>query len=139
MLWRHYGWEKETSFAEVKVSQGLKRLRGRTPATIAYEIASHVLLYLLVRWLMVTAARERGLCPLRLSFIEACREVRDMLPALVTRSLRRVRAVLLPRLRERLAEHIVAERPGRHYPRPKDTKVRDLGHGRKQQPSKLVA
>ena len=51
----------------------------------------------------------------------------------------RARRVLLPRLLDRIAGHIVPERPGRHYPRPNDTKTRDIGYGQKKRPSKLVA
>jgi hypothetical protein len=135
----HRRWEIETSFRELKISQRLKDLRGRTPGTIYYEICSHVLYYLMVRWLMAEAAAENGLDPLRLSFIEALREIKDMAQTLLTASERRVHAILLPRLLHRIASHQVPLRPGRHYPRPKDTKVRNLGHGRKQLPSKLVA
>lgn len=134
----HRRWEIETTFSEWKVFQGAKRLRGRTPGSIDYEIASHVLLYLLIRWLMVKAAEAEGLDPLRLSFTEALREIRDMLPALITRTLRVVRTVLLPRLLARLTKHVVPERPGRHYPRPNDTRTRNLGKGRKQLPAKLL-
>jgi hypothetical protein len=135
----HRRWEIETSFSELKVVQGLKTLRGRTPGSIDYEIASHVLLYLLVRWLMVEAALEHGEDPLRLSFTETLREITGMVQTLMTASALRVREVLLPRLLRRIAEHLVPLRPGRHYPRPKDTQIRNLGHGRKQIPSKLAA
>jgi hypothetical protein len=135
----HRRWEIETTFRELKVTQGMSNLRGRTPGSINYEIAGHLLLYLMVRWLMVEAAEEHGLDPLRLSFAEALREIRAMLPMLVIQSKCHVRKVLLPRLLARLAEHVVAERLGRHYPRPNDTKTRNLGHGRRQKPSKLAA
>jgi hypothetical protein len=135
----HRRWEIETSFSELKVFQKMKALRGRTPGSINYEIASHVLLYLLVRWLMVEAALERGEDPLRLSFAECLREIIDLRQTMMTASWRRVRKVLLSRLLERIASHLVPLRPGRHYPRPKDTKIKDNGHGKKRLPSKLVA
>lgn len=135
----HRRWEIETTFAELKVQQGLKRLRSRTPQSMYYEIAGHVLLYLMIRWLMVKAAQTHGHDPLRLSFIEALREIQDQLPALITSSARRVQTILLPRLLARIAEHQVPERLGRHYPRPNDTKTRNLGNGRRQLPSKLAA
>jgi len=134
----HRRWEIELTFAELKVRQGLCALRGRTPESIHYEIASHVLLYLMVRWLMVEAAKTHGLDPLRLSFTEALRELRDLLPMLTTKSSRWVRQVLLPRLLSRVAEHVVPERFGRHYPRPNDTKTRNLGYGKKKKPTKLA-
>jgi hypothetical protein len=135
----HRRWQIETSFSEMKVFQKMKALRGRTPGSIDYEIASHVLLYLLVRWLMVEAALRRGEDPLRLSFVECLREIVDMRQTMMTASWRRVRQVLLSRLLERIASHRVPLRPGRHYPRPKDTKVKDNGHGKKRLPSKMVA
>jgi Transposase DDE domain len=135
----HRRWEIETSFREVKVSQRMKCLRGRTPGSIYYEIGSHMLLYLMVRWLIVEAAAEHGMDPLRVSFTEALGEIKDMAQTLVTASLRRIQTVLLPRLLRRIASHHVPLRPGRHYPRPNDTKVKNLGHGRKQLPAKLVA
>jgi len=135
----HRRWEIETSYRELKVTQRMKQLRGRTPETIYYEIGSHVLLYLMVRWLMVEAAAEHGLDPLRLSFTEALEEIKDMVQSLVTSPLEHVRTILLPRLLRRIASHRVPLRPGRHYPRPNDTKVKNLGYGRKKLPSKLVA
>jgi hypothetical protein len=135
----HHRWEIETSFRELKVVQKMKVLRGRSPGSINYEIASHVLLYLLIRWLMVEAALERGIDPLRLSFTEALGAIDMMLRTMLTASPDRVRHVLLPRLLCRIASHRVPLRAGRHFPRPKDTKVKNLGHGRKQLPSKLIA
>ncbi len=135
----HRRWEIETTFCELKVRQGLEgHLRGRTPAAIRYEVAGHVLLYLLVRWLMVEAAAQQNLDPLRLSFTGALRELTDLQPALITSSPQRVAQVLLPRLLRRIASHRVAYRPGRHYPRPYDTKTRVDGRGKRYLPSKLL-
>jgi hypothetical protein len=135
----HRRWEIETSFSELKVFQKMKKLRGRTRGTIDYEIASHVVLYLLVRWLMMEAASKEGNDPLTLSFVEALREIVAMVQTMMTASPRRVTKVLLPRLLDRIAGHRVPSRPGRHYPRPNDTKVKNIGHGKKRLPSKLVA
>ena len=72
----HRRWEIETTFRELKVAQGLKRgLRSRTPEGIEYEIAGHVLLYSLVRWLILETAAQHELDPLRISFVEALREL----------------------------------------------------------------
>lgn len=135
----HRRWEIETSFSELKCFQHMKKLRGRTRGTIDYEIASHVLLYLLVRWLMMESASEAGVDPLLLSFVDALREIDTMKQTLITASPVRVRNVLLPRLLQRIAEHRVLPRPGRHFPRPNDTKVKNLGRGKKRIPSKLGA
>jgi hypothetical protein len=134
----HRRWEIETTFFELKVTQGMEgSLRSRTPDGIEYEIAGHVLLYLLVRWLMVEAAVEHGLDPLRLSFTEARRELQIMQVALLMASPGWATRVLLPRLLQRIAAHVVPYRPGRSFPRPKDGRIKDRGHGQKQRPAKL--
>lgn len=114
----HRRWEIETLFHELKVEQGMEgSLRGRSPETIAYEVAGHVLLYLLTRWLMVEAAVEAGCAPLRLSFTQAQRELEDLRPALLASTPQRIATVLLPRLLARIAQHKIPFRPGRHFPR----------------------
>jgi hypothetical protein len=135
----HRRWEIETTFCELKVRQGMERsLRGRTPRTIEYEVAGHVLLYLLVRWLIVEAATKAGMPdPLRVSYLHALHEVRDIAPALLAATPRRAARVLVPRLMARVASHVVPPRPGRHYPRPGDTKVKYKGRGHYRLPSKL--
>jgi hypothetical protein len=130
----HRRWEIETMFRELKVVQGMKRLRSRTPESIYYEVAGHVLLYTLTRWLMVEAAKEHGIDPLRISFTHALRELTDMRQALLTSSPQRVAQVLLPRLRNRIVEHLVPLRPGRHYPRPTD----HYRKGKYRQAAKIV-
>lgn len=150
----HRRWEIETTFLEMKVRQGMEGgLRGRTPACIEYEVAGHVVLYLLVRWLMVEAAAAAdGECPgsgagsgagappepLRLSFCQALRELCDLRPTILCCGKEgRVSRVLLPLLLRRVASHRVPYRPGRHDPRPGDTAVRDKGGGYSRQPHKL--
>ena len=137
----HRRWEIETTFRELKVQQGMEgNLRGRTPEAIRFEVAGHVLLYFLVRWLMVEAAEEAGLeDPLRLSFTHALRELQQMTPNLIQATPQRAAQVLLPRLLKRIASHQVPLRPGRHYPRPHDTKIRINGKGKVMRPSKLAA
>lgn len=117
----HRRWEIETLFCELKVRQGMARsLRSRTAEGIAFEVAGHVLLYLLTRWLMFEAAEKHGVPPLRISFTQALREVNDIRHALLLADPQRVRRVLLPRLLQRIAQHLVPLRPGRHFPRPAD-------------------
>ena len=119
----HRRWEIETTYSELKVVQGMEgQLRSRTPESIAYEIAGHMVLYLLVRWLIVEAAVKHGLDPLRVSFLHAFRELQLMRPAFLTADSRWVSSTLLPRLLDRIAAHQVPLRPGRHYPRRKKRK-----------------
>ena len=114
----HQRWQIETSFDELKNQHGMEGgLRSKTAAGIAYEVAGHVVLYLLIRWLIVEAAVRHGLDPLRISFQNALRELQGMWTTLVTSSPSWVARVLLPRLLERIALHVVPFRPGRCYPR----------------------
>lgn len=116
----HRRWEIETSYYELKVDLGLDRhLRSRTVDSIQWEVAGYMVYYMLLRWLMVEAAVKHGVDPLRLSFVEAKRELEAMRTSLVTSELRWVARVLLPRLLDRIASHQVLIRPGRHYPRKK--------------------
>jgi DDE family transposase len=134
----HRRWEIETTFYELKVQQGMEgALRGRTAECIEYEIAGHVMLYALTRWLMVEAATKAGEDPLRLSFINATRELSDLRPALITATVEKVERYLLPLLLERIASHHVPWRPGRYDSRSRNTKVKNKGDGRYQQPSRL--
>ena len=100
-------------------------------------IEMHPTRYLLVRWMMVEAAMAHGQDPSRLSFTQALRELQDMSQTLITASRQRVSRVLLPRLLARIAKHLVPKRPGRHYTRPYDTKVKNKGNENRQLPSKL--
>jgi hypothetical protein len=136
----HRRWEIETTFRELKKTQGLEGgLRSRTPEGVRYEVAGHVLLYLLVRWLIVEAAEQAGLDDaLRVSFKGALEELADMRASLVLGEAAHVREVLLPRLLERVASHRVPYRPGRHYPRPRDTQAKYKGKGRYQKASKVA-
>lgn len=130
----HRRWEVETSFHELKVDLGLDRhLRSHTPGSIQFEVAGYVVLYLLIRWLIVEAAVKHGLDPLRISFVEAVRELDAMRPSLLSATPQWAAQVLLPRLLDRIAAHRVPVRPGRHYPRKK--KRRKPGKKSGQRPS----
>lgn len=133
----HRRWEIETTFYELKVTLRMKSLRSRTPPSLQYEVAGHVVHYLLVRWLMVRAAEKHGLDPLRLSFTGAVRELEQMRGALLTSAPAWVRMQLLPRLLDRIASHLVPFRPGRHYERPNDTKPKVRGNGNEQRSAKI--
>jgi hypothetical protein len=111
-------WEIETTYLELKVQQGLEGgLRSRTPEGIYYEVAGHILYYLLVRWLMVEAAQTAGVSPLRLSFAAALEEINEQWASAVVASRGWLEQTLRPRLLERVGSHEVEERPGRTAPR----------------------
>jgi hypothetical protein len=135
----HRRWEIETTFRELKISQKMKgNIRGRTRQSVLFELAGHVVLYQLVRWLMVEAAEQTGVDPLRLSFVKAFHELDNLRYALLTSTPGHVARVLLPRLLSRIAQHVVPLRPGRHYPRPHDTQAKHKGGNRYQLPAKVA-
>jgi hypothetical protein len=111
-------WEIETTYLELKVQQGLAGgLRSRTPEGIYYEVAGHILYYLLVRWLMVEAAQAANVSPLRLSFTAALEEINGQWSSAVVASRGWLEQTLRPRLLQRVGSHQVEERPGRTAPR----------------------
>lgn len=133
----HRRWQIETAFRELKCVQQMQgNLRGRTPETIQYEVAGHVLLYLLTRWLMVEAAVEHGQNPLALSFTHALRRIVQTVGILPLCTRQRQRK-LVRRLLKEIATTKVPPRPGRHYPRPNDGKTRYTGRGHRIRSSKI--
>jgi hypothetical protein len=129
----HLRWQIETSFAEMKIGQQMEGgFRSKTPAGIAYEVAGHVVLYLLVRWLIVEAAVRHGVDPLRISFCNALRELQQVWATMVVSSPQWVARVLMPRLLARIASHLVPLRPGRSYPRKKKAKGKTATSKRKK-------
>ena len=129
----HLRWQIETSYEELKVVQQLDGgLRSKKPAGIAYEVAGHVVLYLLIRWLIVEAALAHDEDPLRISFKNAVEELRNLWQTMSTSSLKWVENVLWPRLLARIADHIVPYRPGRSYPRKKKGKTTKSGPRKKR-------
>jgi hypothetical protein len=111
-------WEIEISYLELKVQQRLEGgLRSRTAEGIGYEVAGHLLHYLLVRWLLVEAATTAQVSPLRLSFTAALREIKERWSAAAVASVAWLTQTLRPRLLASLASHRSEERPGRTAPR----------------------
>jgi hypothetical protein len=113
-------WEIETTYLELKVQQKLEgSLRSRTAEGIYYEVAGHLLYYLLVRWLMVEAAVAAQCSPLRLSFTATLGEINAQWHSAVTASPEWFKQTLRPRLLQRVGSHETKERPGRSAPRGK--------------------
>lgn len=112
-------WEVETTFRELKVTQQMAgAIRSRTPASLHFEIAGHVLLYALTRWLMTNAAVEHHLDPLQLSFKHCLELLLDMRNKLLTASAP-WQTELIKRLFKRMTEQLVTIRPCRQFPRRK--------------------
>jgi DDE family transposase len=126
-------WEIETTFRELKVTQGLeKNIRSRTPKSLQYEVAGNILLYLLVRWLMVEVGKKEKIDPLRLSFKEALHELLEMRTQLIQADAAWAEELLI-RLMQRIAKHRVPSRLGRSYPRKKKSSNHRRAKSKRQQ------
>lgn len=111
-------WEIETAFRELKVVQKMEgNLRGRTPATIEFEIAAHMLFYTLIRWRMVQAAEQVNAYGRELSFTRGLEKMRDSWANMTASSLNWVEKVLVPRIVIQISQERVWVRPDRSFNR----------------------
>lgn len=95
-------WAAETNLRHLKETLGLGVLRCQTFPGVMKELAMFVVAYNLVQRVRCTAARQQGVKPGRISFVDALRWLRHARPG-----------EAVPRLR------VNPERPGRHEPRVK--------------------
>jgi DDE family transposase len=99
---RLYGvrWRVETHFAQLKTTLKMRKLKSKTEAGVRKELAAYCLVYNLVHAVMVRAARQQGVTPERISFIDAVRWLLSATPG------------------EAVPKLVVNPlRPGRHEPR----------------------
>jgi len=112
----HLRWRIETSYQEFKITFHTDVLRSKTVATVHKECVAHVLAYLLVRLLMVEAARKHDKKPTEISLLAAARWVVSF-----SQRMAYAPAWLLPALYQRLLDAVAASqidiRPGRLEPR----------------------
>jgi hypothetical protein len=66
-------WRVETHFAQLKTTLKMRAVKSRTDAGVRKELAIYCLVYNLVHALMMTAARQQGVAPERVSFLDAVR------------------------------------------------------------------
>jgi len=112
----HLRWRIETSYQEFKITFHTDVLRSKTVANVYKEFAAHVLGYLLVRLVMVEAARKHDKKPTQISLLAAARWVVSF-----SQRMAYTPAWLLPALYQRLLDAVAASeidiRPGRLEPR----------------------
>ncbi len=111
-LVRHYHtrWEIELAYDEIKTHQCARRkgqcqtvLRSKLPELVEQEIYGMVTTYNLLRELINEAAREHGLNPLSISFVDALQTILDAVPVMGSAPARR-----LPDLYQQLLDDIAA-------------------------------
>jgi len=109
-------WRIETLFRELKVRLSADLLRSLTVPGVRNEIAARLVALNVVRVIMLEAAAQHGVDPVRISFAHATRAVLAFAPALATQPLWQLLEIYRSMLAE-IASHLVPERPGRNEPR----------------------
>ncbi len=133
----HRRWSIETIYREWKHSLDIQNLRSQTPRGILKEVHVQLMLSNLMRWIMTEALEGTDQTPVNLSFLVTLTLVRNAVGKIIRR-----RTVDYTELSARLLAQIrmakIRKRPGRSYPRPQDGKIKNKGHGKYQQPARIV-
>jgi len=109
-------WRIETLFKEVKVNLSADVLRSQSPSGIKKEVAARLIAVNVVRTIMLEAAIEKAVDPIRISFVHAVRAIVMFSPALAMEPLWKLPQIYKVMLAE-IAAHLVTQRPGRNEPR----------------------
>jgi hypothetical protein len=109
-------WRIETLFKELKVGLGADMLRSRTAAGIHKEIAARMMALNIVRLIMLEAAVEFGVDPLRISFVHALRALLAFAPVMASAPIQTLPAIYREMLHQ-IACHRIPYRPDRNEPR----------------------
>lgn len=109
-------WRIETLFEELKVGLGADVLRSRTATGIRKEIAARMMALNIVRMIMLEAAVEFGIDPLRISFVHALRAILAFAAVMASAPIQTLPAIYGEMLHQ-IACHRVPYRPDRNEPR----------------------
>jgi hypothetical protein len=109
-------WRIETLFRQFKVDFGSDQLRSKSVDTMSKEVAARICAINIVRTIMLEAAGENNVPPMRISFVAAVRTIIAYAPALGLRPSNQLCRIYHAMLKE-IASHLVPERPGRVEPR----------------------
>jgi hypothetical protein len=109
-------WRIETLFREVKINLSADVLRSKTAEGVRKEIIGRLVALNIVRMIILEAAVQHGVDPLRISFAHATRAILLFAPALASEPAWKLTSIYHAMLRE-IASNVVPERPGRNEPR----------------------
>jgi len=109
-------WRIETLFREMKVNFSAGVLRSRSAEGKKKEIAARLIAVNVLRIIMLEAALESGVDPIRISFVGAVRTVLAFAPALSIEPVWKLPSIYKAMLKQ-IASQVVPERPGRNEPR----------------------
>ena len=109
-------WRIETLFRDVKINLSAGVLRSMSTPAIRKEVASRLIAVNIVRMIMLEAAIEKGVDPIRLSFVYAIRSILSFSPALACEPIYKLPQIYKAMLEE-IGTFLIPERPGRNEPR----------------------
>jgi hypothetical protein len=109
-------WRIEELFRDFKISLSADVLRSKTPDGIRKDVAARVTALNVVRLIMLEAAIQEGVDPLRISFVHTVRTILAFSPAFATAPCCSLPGLYRTMLR-RIGSHLVPLRPGRQEPR----------------------
>ncbi len=115
---RLYGrrWRIETLFRDVKINLSADVLRSMCSQAIRKEVAARLMAVNIVRMIMLETAIEKGVDPIRLSFVYAVRSILSFAPALACEPIYKLPQIYKAMLEE-IGTFLVPDRPGRNEPR----------------------
>jgi hypothetical protein len=121
-------WEIELRFRDIKTTMGMEMLRTKSPGMVRKEVLMHMIAYNVVRLLMLKAGKAHGVNHRRISF-------KGVIQVLEESRIGFAKALGKPGLLDaetqnlwaRIAERVVAERPGRGEPRKKKRRPKSYG------------
>jgi hypothetical protein len=109
-------WRIEELFSNFKINLSADVLRSKTPEGIRKEVAARLTALNVVRLIMLEAAIQERVDPLRISFVQAMRSILAFSPALASAPIFSLPALYRTMLRQ-IGNHLVPARPGRQEPR----------------------
>jgi len=109
-------WRIEELFFDLKINLSADVLRSKTAAGIRKEVAARLTALNVVRLIMLEAAVQERVDPLRIGFVHTLRCILAFSPALATAPILSLPALYRTMLR-RIGSHLVPARPGRQEPR----------------------
>ena len=132
----HQRWRIERIYCEWKHALDIQNLRSHTPAGIIKELHAQVLLSNLVRWVMSDAVEDTGKTTVEFSFECALTALENALIKMLRASPSQIQQIYAELLAE-IRRAPIRQRPGRHYPRPREGKIKNKGHGKYVLPARL--
>ena len=109
-------WRIETLFREVKINLSADVIRSICPQAIHKEVAARLMAVNIIRMIMLEAAIEKGVDPIRISFTHAVRAILMFAPALAREPIWKLPQIYRAMLVE-IGTNLVSERQGRNEPR----------------------